>query len=113
MGPILKLEAVLDAGVGLLGAIPPSPRPTTLGAVLLGIMLVVAAVVGWWNWREAHEEEAVDTPEDLLASFEQAHAAGELDDDEIKRLRAKLIGDPPPSSAKARRGGGPPGTGTA
>jgi len=64
--------------------------------VILGVALIVAVVVGWRSWQEAHEEEAADSPEDLLASFEEAHAAGEIDDDEIKRLRAKLTGTSAP-----------------
>lgn len=109
MGHPWKIGAALDAGVILWGAKAPRPQPTVLGAVILVIALIVAVVVGWRNWQEAHEEEAADSPEDLLASFEEAHAAGDIDDDEIGRLRARLAGDSSPSSIrKARRPDEPP-----
>jgi hypothetical protein len=91
---------IMDAGAGLFGAKAPSPQPTILGAAILVIALIVAIVVGWWNWREAHEEEVSDSPEDLLASFEAAHEAGDIDDDELNRLRAKLTGNSPPNSPR-------------
>ena len=34
--------------------------------------------------------EEPDSPEDLLASFEQAHAAGELNAQELERVRERL-----------------------
>lgn len=109
MGHPSKIGEALDAGVILWGAKAPTPQPTVLGAVILVIALIVAVVVGWRNWQEAHEEEAADAPEDLLASFEEAHAAGDLDDDEIRRLRAKLAGDSSSSSTrKASRPDNPP-----
>ncbi len=91
------MELTLDAGKSLGDAVcfaakVPPAQPTVLGAVLLTVLLVVAAVVAWWHWREAHEEEATDSPDDLLASFEEAYEAGEIDEAEIKRLRAKLSG---------------------
>jgi hypothetical protein len=89
------MERVLEA-VTLLGVNPPPPRPTPIGTLLILVALVVALVVGWWYWREAHEEEASDSPEELLASFEEAHAAGEIDDEELQRLRDRLA----PSSGR-------------
>jgi hypothetical protein len=57
-------------------------------------------------WGEIHDVEEPDSPGDLLASFQQAHADGELDDAELARLREQL------SSAGALgavKSGSPPG----
>jgi hypothetical protein len=96
MGYLLRI----DTGIRVFAAKAPGPQPTTLGGVILVIALIVAIVIGWWNWQEAHEEEATDSPEDLLASFEEAHEAGDIDDDELNRLRAKLTGSSLPSSPR-------------
>ena len=92
---------VLVAGSGCKAAADAAApaKPTMLGAVLLCVLLIVALAVGWKYWREAHEEEATDSPDDLLASFEEAYAAGEIDEQEIKRLRAKLSGTSTSSSS--------------
>lgn len=109
MGYPVRIGEALDPGVILWGAKAPPPQPTVIGAVILIIALIVAVVVGWRNWQEAHEEEATDSPEDLLASFEEAHAAGDIDDDEMRRLRSKLTGDSSSiSTRKAQRPDEPP-----
>jgi hypothetical protein len=59
--------------------------------------------------------EEPDSPGDLLASFEQAHAAGELDDEEFERVRARLKHSPTfgvqtSSSPPAGESTPPPGT---
>ena len=43
-------------------------------------------------WEEIHDVEEPDSPTDLLESFEEAHAAGELDDEEFERVRRRLVG---------------------
>ena len=43
-------------------------------------------------WGEIHDVEEPDSPTDLLASFQQAHAQGELDDAEFARVTEKLAG---------------------
>jgi len=108
MGNALKLVQATNAWVFLFAAKPsppPPPQPTILGTIVVIVALFVAVIVGWWYWREAHEEITPDAPEDLLASFEEAHAAGEIDDEEIKRLRAKLSSPSFPHSKKPSEGG--------
>jgi hypothetical protein len=83
--------------------------PLVLLAVLLAASLKKAISV----WQEIHDVEEPDAPGDLLASFEQAHAEGELDDVELARVREKLTGHafagrsgdraPSPGEAKAPR----------
>jgi hypothetical protein len=76
--------------------------PLGLLTVLLAVLLFKAVQV----WGEIHDVEEPDSPGDLLASFQQAHADGELDDAELARLREQL------SSAGALgavKSGSPPG----
>src|SRR5438132_6743905 len=61
---------------------------------LLVITLVAALVKAYRVWEEIHDVEEPDSPADLLESFEQAHAAGALDDQELDRVRRQLAGEP-------------------
>jgi hypothetical protein len=81
--------------------------PLVLFAVVLAVLLVKAVRV----WQEIHDVEEPATPGELLASLEGAHAAGELDDAEIERVRQQLVGgqtnsgpsvDEPPSHRNIR-----------
>jgi hypothetical protein len=60
--------------------------PLVLLAVLLAVLLTKAVR----TWQEIHEVEEPATPDELLASLEDAHVAGELDDDEIAKVRQQL-----------------------
>jgi hypothetical protein len=62
--------------------------PLAVLAALLAASLIKAVRV----WGEIHDVEEPDTPSDLLASFEQAHAEGALDDAEFARVSAQLGG---------------------
>ena len=62
--------------------------PLALLAALLAASLLKAMRV----WGEIHDVEEPDSPSDLLASFEQAHAEGALDDAEFARVSAQLRG---------------------
>jgi hypothetical protein len=62
--------------------------PLGVLTVLLAASLIKAVRV----WEEIHDVEEPDTPSDLLASFEQAHAEGELNDAEFARVREQLGG---------------------
>jgi hypothetical protein len=64
--------------------------PLALFVVLLAVLLTKAVRV----WQEIHEVEDPATPDELLASLEDAHAAGDLDDDEIAKVRQQLAGFP-------------------
>jgi len=71
-----------------------SNQPTYIGLALLAVLLVVAMVKAYRVWGEIHDVEEPDSPGDLLASFEQAHAAGELDDEEFERVQERLKHSP-------------------
>src|SRR5580692_7657119 len=60
--------------------------PLALFALLLAVLLAKAVR----TWHEIHEVEEPATPDELLASLEDAHVAGELDDDEIAKVRQQL-----------------------
>jgi uncharacterized membrane protein len=62
-----------------------------VGLVLLSIILIVLLVHAYRVWEEIHDVEEPDSPSDLLDSFEQAHAEGELDAQELDRVRKLLL----------------------
>jgi hypothetical protein len=85
-----------DGRIGLLAAAPLrglkfSP-PYYLGLAILIVLLLVALVKAYQMWEEIHDVPEPDSPTDLLTSFEEAHAAGELDDLEFERVRRRLVG---------------------
>lgn len=61
-----------------------------VGVVLLSILAIMLLIHAYRVWQEIHEVEEPDSPADLLESFEQAHAEGELDDQELERVRRLL-----------------------
>jgi hypothetical protein len=92
-------------------------QPTYIGLAVLAALLVFVLIKAYGVWQEIHDVEVPDSPQDLLASFEQAHAAGELDEAELERVRARLrrsaTFEGPASAAPAAdssRAPGPPGT---
>jgi hypothetical protein len=69
-----------------------SPQYYYAGLALLVVLLLIALVKAYRVWEEIHDVEEPDSPADLLESFEEAHAAGELDDEELERVRRLLAG---------------------
>jgi len=90
--------------VVLLAALSPAAW-YNIGLVVVLIALAIAGVMAYRVWQEVNEEIEPATPEELLASFEQARAEGELDDDEYARVRRQIEkpASHPPSSEPARR----------
>ena len=82
--------------MGLVGpfAAFPSRLITYLPLVLLAVLLVVSLIKAVSLWKEINEVDEPVTPGDLLAAFEQAHADGELNDDEFQRVRQQLASCP-------------------
>jgi hypothetical protein len=86
----------MEGRIGLHAAAPLkwlkfSP-PYYLGLAILVVLMVVALVKAYQMWEEIHDVPEPDSPTDLLASFEEAHAAGELDDLELERVKQRLVG---------------------
>ena len=61
-----------------------------IGLVVLVIIMIALLVHAYRVWEEIHDVEDPDSPSDLLDSFEQAHAEGELDARELARVRTLL-----------------------
>lgn len=73
-------------------------------AVVVGVTML-AIVVFYREWQEMHDVEEPDRPQDILDSFVQAHAQGNLDAGELERVR-RLLADESES-----RPAGTPGSG--
>jgi hypothetical protein len=91
-------------GAVLLVALSPAAW-YNIGLVVVLVALAIAGVMAYRVWREVNEEIEPATPEELLASFEQARSEGELDDDEYARVRREIekTASRPPASNAARR----------
>jgi hypothetical protein len=89
-----------------------SAQPTYIGLGLLTVLLVILLIKAYRVWEEIHDVEEPDSAEDLLASFERAHAEGELDDEELERVKARLRTSPtvegPATGSPAPDGAGAP-----
>jgi uncharacterized membrane protein len=77
-----------------------SARYYYLGLAILAVLMLVAAVKAYRTWEEIHDVEEPDSPQDLLEMFEDAHAEGELDDEEFERVRRRLAASAPDSDPK-------------
>jgi len=103
------LRASLMSVFGLEGAVlltTLSPAAWyNIGLIVVLVALAIAGVMAYRVWHEVNEEIEPATPEELLASFEQARSEGELDDDEYARVRREIekAASRPPSSKPARR----------
>jgi hypothetical protein len=105
----LELRARLMSVFGLEGVVLLAALSTAawynigLGVVLAA--LAIAGVAAYRVWHEVNDEIEPATPEELLASFEQARSEGELDDDEYARVRRQIekTASHPLSSKPARR----------
>src|SRR4051794_5339981 len=62
-----------------------------IGLALLTILVFILLVYAYRVWAEIHEDIEPETPGDLLDTFKEAHAAGELDAEELSRVRQLLL----------------------
>jgi hypothetical protein len=89
----------------LLAAISPA---TWYNAGLVVLLFVMAFACYWAYqvWSEVNEEEEPASTEELLASFEQARAQGDLDEAEYERVRKRIeeTGDCPPGASAKKPG---------
>lgn len=100
--------------VGLLAAASPegfnvSTTHYFIGLAILVVLMLVALSQAYRMWEDIHDVEEPDSPADLLASFEEAHAAGELDDDELERVRRHLAAPPADQNKPSAPTGTEPG----
>jgi hypothetical protein len=61
-----------------------------VGLAVVVLILIITLISFARTWMEIHEDEEPDAPEDLLDSFREAHAAGQIDDRELDRLTTLL-----------------------
>ena len=61
-----------------------------VGLAVVVVILLGTLIAFYRTWEEIHEDEEPDSPQDLLESFRLAHAAGQIDDRELERVRALL-----------------------
>jgi hypothetical protein len=78
------------AMMGPLRSLKISPQSYYVGLALLIGLMVIALVKAYRVWEEIRDVEEPDSPADLLESFEQARAEGELNDEEMERVRQRL-----------------------
>ena len=85
-----------EGRIGLLAAAPRQGLSFSawyyVGLGILVVLMLIALVKAYQVWEEIHDVEEPDSPIDLLEAFEEAHAAGELDDEEFERVRRRLAG---------------------
>ena len=62
-----------------------------VGLAVVVVILIWSLIVAYRHWEEMNDVEEPDSPADLLESFRQAHAEGELDDQELDRVRRLLL----------------------
>lgn len=73
-----------------------------LPAVLLLVAVVVAVVMAFRMWSEMQEDYSPASDLEVLSEMEQAHAAGEMDEAEFRRVREVLARSSPTPSATSR-----------
>jgi uncharacterized membrane protein len=87
---MIILHAIQVAAAGrLAAALPPGWAPI-VPLVLLSVLIVLLLIKLYRERQDILDVEDPDSPEDLLRSFELAHRAGELDDDEFERVKQQL-----------------------
>jgi hypothetical protein len=61
-----------------------------IGLVVVLLSLIVTTIWAYCVWHETNEDIEPATTDELLAPFDRALAAGELDDEEYARLRHQI-----------------------
>jgi hypothetical protein len=61
-----------------------------VGLAVVVVSAAIMALIAYRAWAEAHEDLDPVSNQDLLASFEQARADGELDEEEYDRVRKRI-----------------------
>jgi hypothetical protein len=95
--PPILIRILTDHCIGLFAAAPArrvgvSPFYYYVGLGVLVFLMLIAGIKAYRMWEELHDVADPDLPTDLLETFQEAHAAGELDDHEFERVRQRLLG---------------------
>jgi hypothetical protein len=94
-------EITAWALTGPLRSLKISPQYYYVGLALLIVMIVFALVKAYRVWAEIQDVEEPASPADLLQSFEEARAAGELNEEEMERVRQRLARSAMPAPKKS------------
>jgi hypothetical protein len=88
----MKLRSVaVVPGTGLLAAGKVDAGLVYYIGLAVVIVILVGTIIAFYRtWVEIHEDEEPDSPADLLESFQQAHAEGQIDAQELERVRRLL-----------------------
>ena len=63
-----------------------------LPLIALTVAILIGVPVAYRAWLEAHEDDEPADPIELLSDLERAYFMGEIDADELSRVKAVLIG---------------------
>jgi hypothetical protein len=74
-----------------------------LPLLLLVVSILVGVPMAYRLWRETHGEDEPIRGADLLSDFEQAYAAGKMDEAEFRRIRDLVIGGKGEFGGKPRK----------
>ncbi|WP_165072040.1 hypothetical protein [Paludisphaera rhizosphaerae] len=86
-----------------LGTQAATPSYYYAGLAGLVVAMAVAAVWAYRSWEEAHEELDPATKDELMEAFQQARLEGELDDQELARIRSRIESSQAPGEAERPR----------
>jgi len=78
-------------------------RAYWIGLGLLVVVMFFALLKAYREWQDIHDVEEPDSPDDLLRSFREAHALGELDDEEMQRVERRLSASSGPLQKPSER----------
>jgi hypothetical protein len=81
---------MLVRGVGWAAAAVDRGTAYYIGLAVLVVIMIGVLIAAYRTWEEINDVEDPDSPADLLESFEQAHQEGELDEQELDRVRRLL-----------------------
>ena len=96
---VMVMSQTLQSAKVLVAALSPETW-YNIGLAVVLVAVVVAAILGYRVWEEAHEDVEPATPEELLASFEEARLRGELDEEEFAKVRERIEQSAPRPSVR-------------
>jgi len=103
---LLRFCWLLAALAVLSGAAkaPQAVKPSGLGIGLFVLAMLVGIPLAYRLWRETHQDDERASESEMFSDFEQAYAAGQMDEAEFRRLRDLMIG-----GGRRNQGGARPG----
>lgn len=75
---------------------------TYLPVILLVLVMLIGVPAAYRLWREAHQEDEEPASKDeRLSQLERAYCAGQMNEEEFRRIR-ELLGSPKPATEPKR-----------